>query len=357
MPTLTSRAGWKQTTRPATRTGERRRNRGLLAAVLAMAVLVLFGVCVASIIVGVRHISFDQLLGAVFDYNPKNSGDLVVVTLRVPRTVAGVLVGVALGLAGAVMQGVVRNPLADPGILGVNAGAALAVVCGTSVFGIGSATGYVWFAFAGAAVVSVGVYLIGSLGREGATPVKLALAGAAVAAALQSITTAILLTDVASFDEYRFWTVGSLTGRKLDLVAQIAPFVAVGAVLALCTGRLLNALALGDDVARGLGQRVALARGLSGACVVILCGAATATAGPIAFLGLTVPHIARLITGPDYRWILPYSMVLAPILLLVSDIVGRVVARPGELQVGIVMAVIGAPFFIFLVRRRKLAEL
>lgn len=357
MPTLTSRAGWKQTTRPATRTGERRRNRWLLAAVLAMAVLVLFGVCVASIIVGVRHISFDQLLGAVFDYNPKNSGDLVVVTLRVPRTVAGVLVGVALGLAGAVMQGVVRNPLADPGILGVNAGAALAVVCGTSVFGIGSATGYVWFAFAGAAVVSVGVYLIGSLGREGATPVKLALAGAAVAAALQSITTAILLTDVASFDEYRFWTVGSLTGRKLDLVAQIAPFVAVGAVLALCTGRLLNALALGDDVARGLGQRVALARGLSGACVVILCGAATATAGPIAFLGLTVPHIARLITGPDYRWILPYSMVLAPILLLVSDIVGRVVARPGELQVGIVMAVIGAPFFIFLVRRRKLAEL
>lgn len=335
----------------------RRRSRVVLAGGLVAAVAGLAVVCLASIFLGTREISPGQVFDTFFHYDRNNTDHLVIVTLRVPRTLAGVLVGAALGLAGAVMQGVARNPLADPGLLGVNAGAALGVVCGISFLGIGTATGYVWFGFAGAAIVSVGVYLVGSLGREGATPVKLALAGAAVTAALQSITTAILLTDVATFDKFRFWTVGSLAGRDLDLVGRIAPFVAVGAVLALCTGRLLNALSLGDDVARGLGQRVALARGLSAAAVVILCGAATAAAGPIAFLGLAVPHLARLITGPDYRWILPYSMVLAPILLLTSDIIGRLVARPGELQVGIVMAILGAPFFIFLVRRRKLAEL
>ncbi|MGH3358753.1 MAG: FecCD family ABC transporter permease, partial [Nocardioidaceae bacterium] len=281
---------------------ERRRSRTALVAGLVVAAVALVVVSLASIFLGTRDISPGQIFDTFFNYDKENTDHLVIVTLRVPRTLAGILVGVALGLAGAVMQGVARNPLADPGLLGVNAGAALGVVCAISFLGIASATGYVWFGFAGAAIVAVGVYLIGSAGREGATPVKLALAGAAVTAALQSITTAILLTDVATFDKFRFWTVGSIAGRQLELVAQIAPFIAVGVVLALCTGRLLNALSLGDDVARGLGQRVGLARALSAAAVVILCGAATAAAGPIAFLGLTIPHVARLITGPDYRW-------------------------------------------------------
>lgn len=337
---------------------ERRdRSTAVLVTGMVAGAAVLVGIALLSLFVGARSISPAQILDALLHYDPANSDHLVVLTLRLPRTIAGILVGVALGLAGAVMQGVARNPLADPGLLGVNAGAALAVVTAIAFLGVTSVSGYVWFGFAGAAIVTVGVYLIGSLGREGATPVKLALAGAAVTAALTSITTAILLTDTATFDEFRFWTVGSLTGRKLELVAQLAPFILVGTVLALGTTRLLNALALGDDVARGLGQRVGLARALSAGAVVLLCGAATAAAGPIGFVGLTVPHIARLITGPDYRWILPYSMVLAPILLLISDIAGRVVARPGELQVGIVMAVIGAPFFIALVRRHRLAEL
>jgi iron complex transport system permease protein len=205
--------------------------------------------------------------------------------------------------------------------------------------------------------VSALVYGVGSMGREGATPVKLALAGAAVSAALGSITTAILLTDLNAFDQFRLWAVGSLGGRGYDTIGAVAPFILAGTVLALCTGRVLNALALGDDVARALGQKVWLARLLSAAAVVVLCGAATAAAGPIGFIGLTVPHVARLITGPDYRWVLPYSMLLAPILLIGSDVVGRVIARPGEVQVGIVTALIGAPFFIALVRRRKLAEL
>jgi iron complex transport system permease protein len=281
---------------------------------------------------------------------------LIVHSLRIPRTLVGLMVGVSLGLAGTVMQGVTRNPLADPGILGVNAGAGLFVVVGIYAFDLSSLVSYVWFAFAGAAVTSVVVYGIGSLGREGATPVKLALAGAAVTALLGSVTSAVLLLDVATLDQFRFWAVGSLAGRSGQVARQVAPFVVVGAVMALATGRLLNALALGDDVARSLGQRVGLARLFSALSVVVLCGAATAAAGPIAFVGLTIPHVARAITGPDHRWALPYSMVLAPILLLGSDIVGRVVARPGELQVGIVTALVGAPCFVVLVRRRKLAE-
>jgi iron complex transport system permease protein len=215
----------------------------------------------------------------------------------------------------------------------------------------------VWFAFAGAAVASVAVYGIGSIGREGATPVKLSLAGAAITAFLGSLTAAILLLDVGTLDQYRFWAVGSLAGRDATIAASVAPFVIVGALGALACGPALNALALGDDVARGLGQRVGRARAACAAVIIVLCGAATAACGPIGFVGLVIPHVARFITGPDYRWILPYSMVLAPAYLLAADILGRVVIRPAELQVGIVTAAVGGPFFVWLVRRRELAQL
>ena len=294
---------------------------------------------------------------AIFHYDQANTDHLVIRELRLPRTILGVLVGAALGMAGAVMQGVTRNPLADPGILGVNAGASLLVVIGISAFGVTSILGYVWFAFAGAAVASVVVYSVAALGREGATPVKLALAGAALSAAFGAVTSAMLLLDQATFDQFRFWAVGSLAGRDMTIVVQIAPFLIAGCLLALCLGRVLNTLSLGEDVARGLGANVVLSRGVSAAAVVLLCGAATAACGPIGFVGLTIPHVARMIVGPDYRWVLPYSMVLAPILLLAADIIGRVVARPGELQVAIVTAFLGAPVFIALVRRKKLAEL
>jgi iron complex transport system permease protein len=328
-----------------------RRTLGLL--VLAAVLLV---VSLLSIAVGARSIGLGVVFDALRDYQPADSDQQVIIN-RIPRLLAGLLVGAALGLAGAIMQGVARNPLADPGILGVNAGAAFAVVCAIGLLGITAVSGYVWFAFAGALVVMVLVYALGSLGRAGATPVKLALAGSAVSAALTSLTTAVLLTDATTFDQQRFWTVGSLTGRQLEVVTQLAPFVLAGIAVALCTGRLLNALSLGDDMARGLGQRVGLSRVVCAAAAVLLCGAATAMAGPIWFVGLLVPHLARVVTGPDYRWILPYSMLIAPILLLVSDILGRLVAQPGEIQVGIVMSIVGGPFLIALIRRRKLAEL
>jgi iron complex transport system permease protein len=327
----------------------------LLGLLVACGLLVL--VVLASIAVGSRQIPLGTVLDALANPAAADDEHAVVRSLRVPRTVAGLLVGVALGLAGAVMQGVTRNPLADPGLLGVSAGASFAVVLGSSVLGVGSALGYVWFAFAGAAVASVVVYTLGAIGRGGATPVKLALAGAAVSSLLLSLTTAMLLTNQSTLDEYRFWAVGSISGQDRDVIIQLAPFLAVGALMALAAGPVLNSLALGDDVARSLGSRLGFARAAAAAAVVLLVGAATALAGPIAFVGLTIPHVARAITGPDYRWVLAYSMMLAPILLLGSDVVGRVVARPGELQVGIVTAVVGAPFFVVLVRRRRLAEL
>ncbi|MFC5381596.1 FecCD family ABC transporter permease [Aquipuribacter nitratireducens] len=327
------------------------RAAGLLGLVAGLAVL-----CLLSLAVGSKPIPLDTVLQSLTTYDPAQEDHVIVQSLRVPRTVVALLVGVGLGLAGTVMQGLTRNPLADPGILGVSAGAALAVVVGIFAFGVGSVTGHVWFAFAGAAVTSVVVYGLGAMGRDGATPVKLALAGAAVTAFLVSVTTTFLLLDSATLDQYRFWAVGSVAGRGLDVAAQVAPFLAVGAVVALLSGRALNALALGDDVARSLGARVGLTRVTAAVAVVLLVGAATAAAGPIAFVGLTVPHVARALTGPDYRWVLAYSAGLAPALLLAADVLGRVVARPGELQVGIVTAVVGAPVFIALVRRRTLAQ-
>jgi iron complex transport system permease protein len=324
---------------------------GLLVAVVVLGVVV-----VCSIAFGSKSISFGTVWQALLESDGSNE-HLVVRSLRVPRTLLGLGVGVSLGLAGAVMQGVTRNPLADPGILGVHAGAALAVVIAIYTFDVGSISQYVWFAFVGAGVASLIVYVLGSLGRGGATPVKLALAGAALSALLTSLTSTVLLLDVKTLDQYRFWVVGSLAGRDSEIIGQVAPFMVVGVVLALLSARSLNTLALGDDVARALGMRVPLARGLAALAVVVLCGSATAAAGPIAFVGLTVPHVARAICGPDYRWILPWSLVLAPTLLLGADVLGRVIARPGEVQVGILTAFVGAPFFIALVRRRKLADL
>jgi iron complex transport system permease protein len=297
------------------------------------------------------------VLAYLTDPDPAARDSLIVTEVRLPRTLIGLLAGAALGVGGAVVQGITRNPIADPGLLGINAGAALLVVTAISVFGITSMLGYVWFGFAGAALAALLVYLIGSIGRGGATPIKLALAGAAVSAALSSFTTAVLLVDIKAYDQFRFWQVGSLAGRGTDVAVQSLPFLIAGLLLALASTRALNALALGEDVATSFGQNVTVARLVAATSVVLLCGTATAMAGPIVFVGLVVPHVARMITGPDHRWLLPYSMLLAPMLLLISDVLGRVVARPGEVQVGIVTAIIGAPVFVALARRQRLAEL
>lgn len=326
------------------------RPAGLLA---GLAVLVLL--CLASLAIGSRPIPLEDVVTTLL-HPTGGELDAVVRGLRVPRTVLGVFAGVALGLAGALMQGLTRNPLADPGLLGVSAGAGFAVALSVLLFGMTSLYTSIWFAFAGALLASVVVYLLGSYGRGGATPVKLALAGVAVLAVLTSLTHAVLMLDPTTLNVYRYWAVGSLTGQDTDLVRQVAPFLGAGVLLALATTPALNSLALGDDVATSLGRRVALVRFQGVAAVTLLAGSAASVAGPIVFVGLVVPHLARAITGPDHRWLLPYAMVIAPCLVLVADIAGRVIARPMEIGVGVVMAFIGAPFFIALIRRRRLAE-
>ncbi|MHA7174737.1 FecCD family ABC transporter permease [Arthrobacter monumenti] len=330
------------------------KSRNALKLLAGVVLLVLF--CAASLAFGARATSFEVVIDALFNFNPA-SGDHAVVRARIPRTITGLCVGVALGLAGAAMQGVARNPLADPGILGVNAGAALAVVFAIYFLGITDLTGYIWFAFIGAAFASVVVYAIASMGREGATPVKLALAGAALTAGLASIMNAILVSSQETLDNFRFWQVGSVSGRDWDLILPVLPFLLVGLLMTMLTGRILNGLSLGDDVARGLGQKVGLTRAFTAVGVVVLCGSATAMAGPIGFVGLVIPHMVRTICGPDYRWILPFSAVAAPLLVIGADVVGRVILPPSEIQAGIMTALVGAPVFIWLVRRRKLVTL
>ena len=326
------------------------RPRSTSAAGPATAYAVMLGLlvvaAVASVLLGSRLISPTAILEA--------GPDRTVLEVRAVRTVMGVLAGAALGLAGACMQGLTRNPLADPGILGVNAGAALAIVLGIAYLGVGGMTAYVVLGVIGAAVASLAVHAIASMGRDGATPAKLTVAGAAFAAAATSWTIAVQLVDQTALDIMRRWQVGSIGGRPWDIVVSLAPVFLLGALLAIGLSRTLNALALGEEMARGLGRHTARDRVLVGLAIVLLAGTATAAAGPIAFVGLIVPHLVRTRTGSDHRHLLPLSAGYGAALVLLADTLGRIVLPPSEVQVGIMTAVVGVPFFLLLVRRGRM---
>jgi iron complex transport system permease protein len=311
---------------------------------------------VLSVAVGAKPIPLTAVMSVLLHDSHSYNG-LVVIDLRLPRTLLGVGVGAALAMAGVLMQSLTRNPLADPGILGVNMGASAAVVIAIGSWQFAALNALVWFAFLGAGVASAGVYLLGSRGRGGATPVRMAVAGTAVSAVLGAVISFVTLLNPNVFNQFRFWDVGSLSGAEMSQLWQVLPFLCAGALLALGLSGSLNALALGDETAKAIGSNVTRTRVLGVLAITLLCGAATAVAGPIGFVGLAIPHMARAISGPDHRWLLPQSMLLGPVLLLGSDIIGRVIARPGEVQVGIVTAFIGAPVFIFLVRRRRIPGL
>ncbi|MES0835734.1 FecCD family ABC transporter permease [Nocardiopsis tropica] len=342
-------------TRPAPDAGTERRPVRARSLWLLLALAVLAAAMLASVAWGSRIVGLADVVAALGGAD--ETIEQAAVTKRVPRTLLAVLVGAALGLSGAVMQGVTRNPLADPGILGVNMGASLAVVCGMVFFGLTSPSGYIWAAIGGAAAAAVFVYTVGSLGRGGATPLKLALAGAATSAAFSSLVTAVVMPRNDMAGSFRMWQIGGVGGASFDGVLRVLPFLAVGLVLSLMSARALNSLALGDDLAAGLGERVAVVRATAALGAVLLCGAATAVAGPIMFVGLVVPHMCRLLIGVDHRWLLPFSALLGAALLTAADVVGRVVARPAEVEVGIVTALIGAPVFIYIVRRQKVRAL
>ncbi len=322
----------------------------MLAALLVVA-------AAASLAVGARALSPAEVWHGLFAAPEPDQRlteiRLIVRTVRVPRTVLAVVAGVALGVAGALIQGYTRNPIADTGLLGVNSGASFAVVSGIAAFGFTSPFQYVWFGFAGAAVAGVVVFGLSSIGRGAGNPLTLALAGQGVTVFLAAMTTAVALTDKASLNALRFWNAGSLTGVGFDVIWPVSAFVAAGLLPALITLPSVNLLNLGDDVARGLGVNIALTRTVGIVAITLLAGAATAACGPIAFLGLMVAHVARYLTGPDYRWLVPYAGLLGAVVLLVCDIVGRLVVRPGELDAGVVVSLLGAPFFAVLVWRGK----
>ena len=327
---------------------DRRRWAALGLALAGLAVAV-----VASVVLGARAVPLHDVLPALLAPDPTDVDHTVVASLRVPRTIIGILAGGAFAAAGALMQGLTRNPLADPGLLGVNAGASLAVVVAVMMLGAVRPSEFVWFALAGAAAAAVLVLVVGARG-PGATPTRLALAGAALTAGLTSLITVVVVTDPQAFDAYRFWVAGSLTARDLDAVGALAPFLAAGFVLAALAARPLDVLVLGADTARGLGQHVGRARALVVGAVLLLSGSATALAGPVVFVGLVVPHAVRRVARADHRWLVALSAPLGAALLLVADVVGRLVAPPGEIEAGLVVAFVGAPVMIALVQRTRM---
>lgn len=333
-----------------------RRPVAVRTAWLLAGLAVILVLCVLSVSFGVKAVSFDDIVAALSGHDDTVAQAAII--KRIPRTVLALLVGAALALAGATMQAVTRNPIADPGILGVSGGASLAVVIGMAFAGITGAYGQMALAIAGAAIAAVFVYTVGSLGRGGATPLKLALAGAATSAAFASLVSAVMLPRVDLLQSFQSWQIGGVGGAEWPRIAVTAPVLAVGALICIASARGMNSLALGDDMAAGLGEHVSRTRLVSALGAVILAGAATAIAGPIGFVGLVVPHVCRMLAGTDHRWLLPLSALAGASLLLASDIIGRVVAPSSEeIQVGIVTAVLGAPFFIWIVRRQKVREL
>lgn len=318
-------------------------------------VALLVVVTAASLMIGSRTVSPGDVWAALT--GTPHGIDQAAVAKRIPRTVMCLVTGASLALCGVVMQGVTRNPLADPGILGVNTGASLAIAIGVAFFSLSSYSAMIWVALIGAAATAALVYVMGSLGSGGATPLKLALAGSATAAALASLTSAVVLPRSNIADGIRSWQVGGVGGATWDALGQAVPYFVVGALICLGSASWLNSLALGDELAAGLGTRVGVARGVASLGAVLLAAATTAVCGPIGFVGLVVPHVVRLLSGPDHRWLLPLSALAGAVLITVSDIVGRVILPPTEVEVGVITAVIGAPFFISIVRRQKVREL
>jgi iron complex transport system permease protein len=311
----------------------------------------LVALCLAwGIIVGTADISLQTVWDALFNFDDTSFQHLVIRTVRMPRVLAGALVGAALAVAGAIMQGLTRNPLASPSILGVNAGAAFAVVLLVFLLDNPPLSAYALVALIGASVAAAIVYTLGSMGHGGASPLKLTLAGAVFTAFIGALTTSLLITDAETLDQIRFWTVGSLLGRDWNLLWQTAPYMLVGMVGALILARQITTISLGEDIATGLGQNTLIVKLLAAVMVVLLAGGAVALAGPIAFVGLVAPHIVRFLVGQDYRWILPYAAIMGAILLILADMAARIVIRPQELPVGIMMGLLGAPFFIYLAR-------
>ncbi len=318
---------------------------------LIVAIAILWFSFFASLRFGVADISTRDLFQALT--NPNGSQEhIIILTLRFPRAIIALLVGAGLAIAGSLMQGITRNPLADPSILGINSGAALAVVIGSMLWRSSDLADYSLFAFLGGTLSAIAVYFFASLGSRGVNPLSLTLAGSAITVFCSSVTSGILILNQRTLDEIRFWLAGSISSRELELVWQILPYFLIGIILSLVLARQITILSLGEETAQGLGINTLWVKVLTMFCVILLAGASVALAGPIGFIGLIMPHIVRFLVGNDYRWILPFSMIGGAILLLNADIMARLIIKPQEVPVGLILPIVGAPFFIYLIRKR-----
>ncbi|MDR0139863.1 iron ABC transporter permease [Metabacillus idriensis] len=311
--------------------------------------LLLVSIC-ASVVLGYTQTSWDTAINAFTNFNGSNE-HLIIQTVRLPRAAVAVVVGASLAVAGALMQALTKNPLASPGVFGINAGAGFFVVIAVSIFGVSSLQAFTWISFLGAAVAAFTVYFAGSFGREGLTPMKLTLAGAAMAALFSSLTQGFLVSNEAALDQVLFWLAGSVQGRKLEILYSVLPYIGIAFVICIFLASKINLLMMGEDVARGLGQKTGTVKLITAAVIILLAGGAVAIAGPVGFVGIVIPHIARYFVGNDHRWILPYCAVLGGVLLVTADIGARFVAMPEEVPVGVMTALVGTPFFIYIARR------
>ncbi|SES06146.1 FecCD family ABC transporter permease [Salipaludibacillus aurantiacus] len=305
----------------------------------------------SSIIFGQTPISAEEAVRSFTSFDQNLTSHIVVRYDRLPRAVIGTVVGAGLAVSGTLMQAMTRNPMASPSIFGINNGAIFFIVVGMVFFSVSSLVSLMWLAFAGAALAALIVYILGSLGRDGLTPVKIVLAGAAISALFQSYTQGILVFDEAGLQDVLFWLAGSVSGRTLDMLIPVLPFIVTAMITALLMGRAINLLVTGDDIAKGMGQNILLIKAAMGAIVVVLAGSSVAIVGAVGFIGLVIPHIARFFAGTDYRWILPYSAILGAFLLVGADVAARLVIRPQEVPIGVMTAIIGGPFFIYIARR------
>lgn len=318
---------------------------------LILGVVVLFISFLLSIKMGLTQIEFGTVFNSFFNYQSDVTNHIIIRSSRLPRAIIASLVGSSLAIAGALMQAITRNPLASPSIMGINAGALFAVTIAITIFSVSSLVNLMWIAFLGAGLAAFLVYILSSIGREGLTSMKIILAGAAITALFVSITQGILVLNETGLQEVLFWIAGSVSGRSLDMLLPILPFIIIASVTAFLLSNSINIMAAGDDIARGLGQKVIYMKIVLTIIFVILAGSSVAIAGQIIFVGLMVPHIAKLLVGLDYKWVIPYSSIIGASLVLISDVISRFVIMPSELPIGVVTALLGTPFFIYITRK------
>ncbi|MFB3170547.1 iron ABC transporter permease [Neobacillus sp. 179-C4.2 HS] len=317
---------------------------------LFIAIIILLLLMAASIVYGYTDTTWKMAIEALTNFDGSNE-HIVIQSVRIPRAFIAAAVGASLAISGVLMQTVTKNPLASPDIFGVNAGAGVAVVIAVTVFSVGSLQLFTWLSFFGAAVAAISVYAIGSVGREGLTPMKLTLAGAAMTALFASFTQGILVLNEAALEQVLFWLAGSVAGRSLDNLIAVLPYLIGGWIISFLIATKMNVLSMGEDVAKGLGLNTALLKITIGIVVILLSGGAVAVAGPIGFIGIVVPHLTRSIVGIDHRWVIPFSGLLGGVLLLAADIASRYILMPQEVPVGVMTAIIGTPFFIYIARK------